>query len=135
MAELSQDLPCKGMLRVNVDGWRISYYLPGPDRRYKGKIISITELNAHRYIQSLKDNFAEYERLRVIFGKEENFSLELEFGMEIHIGTEFPTLNGVRLRATREPISTKAQLDAIVSYYEAVFREANRKLLMLKEVG
>ncbi|MBA4054620.1 MAG: hypothetical protein C0490_07910 [Marivirga sp.] len=135
MAELSQDLPCKGMLRVNVDGWRISYYLPGPDRRYKGKIISITELNAHRYIQSLKDNFAEYERLRVIFGKEENFSLELEFGMEINIGTEFPTLNGIRLRATREPISTKAQLDAIVSYYEAVFREANRKLLMLKEVG
>jgi hypothetical protein len=134
MAELSQTLPCGGILNVTSDSWQISYYLPGPDRRYKGKIVSIFDFNAHHYLQSLQDNFAEYERLKVIFEHEENFTLELEFGMHIYIGTEFPTLNGLRLSSSHEPISTKAQLDEISSYYESILNKANRKLETLKEI-
>ncbi|MRV73549.1 hypothetical protein GJ700_17695 [Duganella sp. FT92W] len=134
MLALTEELPCGGILRVTLNDWNITYYIEGPDKRYKPTVYTVNGLMIERYISSLQKNFSEYERLKEILANEESFSKSLDFGMSIYITKKVPAFSGLHLASHKQPISTGFQMKMLVENYTNAIERAKRMQELLKKL-
>lgn len=134
MLELTETLNCGGTLRVDLKGWRITYFIQGPDRRYNPKFYTVEGSTIDRYISVLKKNFAEYERLKVALANEESFSKHLDMGMSIHMVNKVPSFNGLHLGSHTQPISTAFQLEKLTDNYLKASERAMKMQILLSSL-
>ena len=118
MAEYSEKLESGGSLVVTENDWRIEYYFPGPDLRYKGIRMSISSKNIDRYIAAWKNNFASYLQLKSLLSLDKGgkFQKAGEEGMVIRIGG---IIEGVFIAdGWTMNIYNQEQLDRLINDYE-----------------
>src|SRR4051812_41876786 len=102
-----EKLPCGGTLSVTKSSWMISYYFPGPDRRYNGTGLSIAGKSIELYIDGFQENWAELERLKVSMPSGGQFAKQEKMGMWIRIGGHWP---GVSLQSYYMTINSLGRL-------------------------
>lgn len=83
--ELSDILAHGGRLAATESGWSLSYYFPGPDRRYNGTILKIDRLMLQQYVDAWENNWRSYLRL-CESTKDTPFSAQGELGMRLGAG-------------------------------------------------
>lgn len=116
-----EPLPCGGKLKVTKMDWEISYYFPGPDMRYNGDFVSVPGNSIEKYISAFNENWAEYEQLKSAIPSGGNFSKKGKMGMMIRIGN---FAQGVCIQSYHMPISSKQQLQKVISGYRYAFQRA-----------
>jgi len=80
--ELSETLAFKGKLTAREAGFDLTYYFPGPDRRYNGTILKIDSSMLEQYITAWQDNWHMYHTLRASV-QSASFSAQGTLGMTI----------------------------------------------------
>lgn len=116
-----EGLKTGGTLTVYPTGWEISYYFPGPDRRYNGEFVNIPGERVPSYIDAWRRNFEEYQRLKGTIPSEGSFSKQGLCGMTIGING---FRDGVSLNGWKMLASTKERIDAIIADYEYAAKKA-----------
>jgi len=78
----TEKLPDGGKLTVSAEDWDLSYYFPGPDRRYNGTILKIPSSMIHQYVHAWTENWKKFVLLKKsnLGG---NFSVGGTLGMDI----------------------------------------------------
>lgn len=110
-----EELSCGGTLKVHKNSWEISYYFPGVDLRHNGTFVSIPGSSINDYILAFKENWADYEKLKLAIPSGGEFTKPGKLGMSIRIG-KFQ--EGVCLRSYHMPISSEKQLKSIIKSYD-----------------
>ena len=128
--QFEEALPCGGRLRVGRNSWDIRYSFPGPDRRYKTSYINISGDEVARYVDALRENWAELERLKLRLPENINYQVEGKQGMTIHLGT----FDGLYLKGRFKPIATRGQLENLIRSYEYAMRKAAEVRALLASV-
>jgi hypothetical protein len=118
--QFEEALPCGGKLRVGQKSWDIGYSFAGRDRRYKTSYISIPGNEVASYVNALRENWAELERLKAKLPENIKYEVEGKQGMTIHLGT----FDGLFLKDRFKPIATKGQLENVIRSYEYAMRKA-----------
>lgn len=113
-------LPCGGKLNVTKTSWMISYYFPGPDRRYNSTFISVSGDSIEQYISAFLDNWAVYEQLKNAIPSGGTFSKTGKMGMSVHIGS----FAGVCLQSYHMCISSAQQLEKVINGYRYAAQRA-----------
>lgn len=80
--ELSETLAFKGILTAREAGFDLTYYFPGPDRRYNGTILKIDSSMLEQYITAWQDNWHMYRILSASV-QSASFSAQGTLGMTI----------------------------------------------------
>lgn len=62
--ELTEILEFDGRLTVREYGFALTYYFPGPDRRYNGTILQIDDYRLREYIAGWSENWHAHQTLR-----------------------------------------------------------------------
>lgn len=62
--ELSENVAFGGRLTARESGFDLTYYFPGPDRRYNGTFLKIDASMLHQYIVAWQENWKAYQVLR-----------------------------------------------------------------------
>lgn len=107
-------LDCGGTLEVTRSSWQIRYYFPGPDLRHKGEFVSLPGSSICDYIQALKDNWVEFEKLKQTIPAGGDFSKSGAMGMTIRVSR---FAQGVCIRSYHMPLATRSQLDKVIGAY------------------
>lgn len=116
-ATYTRKLPCGGTLRVWATHWDIYYYFPGPDRRYKGTIVSIPGGRIDEYIAAYQKSWNDFEHMRANKPSMGELRKKGSLGMSIGVGGYY---EGVFIDSCHMPISEKYQLDRLLrSFGEA----------------
>lgn len=115
MGEYREQLSSGGELIVTENNWYISYYFPGPDRRYNGTFFSVRSNDIDKYIQAWKNNFKKYVELKATLSLNGTFETAGEAGMKICIGG---FREGVRIDGWHMNIQEQTKIDKIVTEYE-----------------
>lgn len=116
-----ESLPCGGTLKVRSTEWEILYYFPGPDLRHNGTFVSVPGGSIDKYILAFNENWSEYEKLKSSMPSGGEFSKTGKMGMTIRIGR---FAQGVCIQSYHMPISSKQQLDTIISGYRYASQRA-----------
>ncbi|WP_215398733.1 hypothetical protein [Rheinheimera oceanensis] len=109
-----EDLDCGGQLLVRVDSWSINYNFQGPDNRYKGTSLIISGNEIDTYIHAYKNNWLEYEKLKIAMPPDTELTKKGEMNMTIRIGGYW---EGVCIYDYFMPLRAKLDLDNILSNY------------------
>lgn len=83
--ELSDIVAHGGRVAATESGWSLSYYFPGPDRRYNGTFLKIDQFMLPRYLDAWSNNWRLYLRLRE-GPKDISFAAQGELGMRLGAG-------------------------------------------------
>jgi hypothetical protein len=102
-----------GTLTARESGFDLTYYFPGPDRRYNGTILRIDASMLQQYVAAWEENWRTYRVLRASMPSL-CFSAEGKFGMRVDAA-------GVRLHKLR--VSNDAELDAMLN----MLRQAKKR--------
>lgn len=127
----SEKLRTGGELKVSTTGWSINYYFSGPDRRYNGTFVSISEKVVDQYISAWANNFYKYQELKKSVPAGGSFHANGEMGMSINVGG---FSDGVCLRAYHMPIKTEEKLIDIVEDYEYAKKRATQMMEILQKL-
>lgn len=128
MAEIKEPIGCGGNLLVSTLQQGISYYWMGRDRRYKGTFFFLEASKLLPTAQALRENFAEYERIKAALPGDVEFNKTGVLQMSIRVGRVFP---GVWIKPYHLGAANQTQVDEIASSYErAVERIAQLKPLL-----
>ena len=117
---LKESLPCGGTLHIWRTEWEVSYYFPGPDRRYRGTIVTLKGPSLDSYIEAYKENWLEYVNLKDSISNGGTF-LNKTGKMGMLICTE-----GVYLRGHHVLVSTPKQLENIINSYQYAIKRATQ---------
>lgn len=80
--ELSETLAFGGRLTARESGFDLTYYFPGPDRRYNGTILKIDSSMLEQYITAWQDNWSMYQTLSASV-QSTSFSASGKLGMTV----------------------------------------------------
>lgn len=116
-----EPLSCGGKLKVKMTSWEISYYFPGPDMRHNGVFVTVPGVSIESYIQAFQENWAEYNRLKLVMPSGGEFSTGGKMDMTIRIGK---FAQGVCIRSYHMPISSESQLTKVVEGYRYASQRA-----------
>lgn len=125
----SESLPYGGTLKISRDSWEIQYYFPGPDRRYNGTFKTIPSSQIDSYIEAFQKNWEEYEKLKNTVPSGGDFSKIGANGMTIRVGKY---RSGVCLQSYHLCLSTKADIDSIISSYRNAKEKAKAMQTLLQ---
>ena len=114
-------LDCGGTLEVTKSSWQIRYYFPGPDLRHKGEFVMLPGSSIGAYIQALRDNWSEFEKLKAAIPVGGDFSKNGSMGMTIRVGR---FMQGVFLRACHMPINNHSHLEKVIGAYSYAAQQA-----------
>src|SRR5688500_4467141 len=99
----TEKLPCGGTLKVTPGHWEIEYYFSGPDMRYNGTFVHVSDSKVEAYIHAFTENWEEYKKLKDSIPAGGTFSKRGKEGMMIHIGG---FANGVCIESYHKPLTT-----------------------------
>jgi len=88
----------------------------------------------NRYISSLEEHFAEYERLKKILVNGETFANVLEFGMSVKLGRLLKFGEGLYVESHKAPISTRFQLEKFIETYRYATDKAEKLKSLIKSL-
>lgn len=110
---VKRKLNCGGILCVLEKRWYLEFPIQGVDMRYKKRSFRISENELRNYCKELKENFAEYQKL-----KEQGTTMQVKGkgGMWIRFGFQ----EGVCLYEQWHPIRREEDLKRIVKELESV---------------
>lgn len=124
--ELSESLAFGGKLTARESGFDLTYYFPGPDRRYHGTFLKIDANMFYQYIEGWKENWRTY-RMLCASTPAVSFSAQGVLGMRIDNG-------GVRLHNLR--VTSDAELDAMLDMLQnAQIRGAELQREIMARLG
>lgn len=103
-----------GKIIATPSSWRIRFYLKGPDLRYNGDFLYIGSQDVQSTIENYKKAFDRYEELKLITPKGAELS-ENQGQLTIRVGS---FAKGVCMKNYHNPISTRSDLELVVSLYE-----------------
>lgn len=99
-----------GKLVANSSGYRVQFYLPGPDKRYSGDVFWISDQALSAMIDSYLKAFERYEALKRIVPQ--GAKMEDRVGdLNVRVGA----FEGVCMRSYHNPVRTRADIDRVVS--------------------
>ena len=112
---LIESLPCGGQLRAGSKSWAIHYTFAGPDRRFKRIFLSIPGREIPEYIQALRENWSEMERVKAKLPEGSEYAQAGAKGMVIHVGR---AMDGIFIWPNRKAIASIGQLESVIRSYE-----------------
>jgi hypothetical protein len=113
-------LGCGGVLSVTSSGWEISYYFPGPDRRYNGSTFVIQSHLISGYIEAFEKNWDEFENTKLAL-KDSTVEKFGERGMVIRCGG---IAQGICLEQSNVFINSKKRLVEVINSFQFALSEA-----------
>lgn len=114
MGEYKEHLTSGGELVVNEREWYISYYFPGPDRRYNGTFFRIKGNDIDKYIAAWINNFDKYLKLKSSMELSGTYETIGEARMKISVGGY---RDGVCIDAWHMNVREQSKIDRIVADY------------------
>jgi len=132
MGQYKEELPSGGTFTINDGkGWNISYYTPGPDRRYNGHYYTLYGDEIDKYINAWKENFKKYVDMKSVFKANGTYSTIGLCNMCINIGGYH---DGVSLDLWQKPVNQKKEIEQIIADYEDVKSRAPTLMKMMLDM-
>lgn len=104
-----------GKLIADASDYKVQFYLPGPDHRYKGEFLWISKQNISSVINSYLKAFDRYEALKRLAPKGTN--MEERIGeLNVRIGS----FEGVCMKFYHNPVRSRSELDRVVSVLKRI---------------
>ena len=125
----TEKLATGGDFHVLENGWYISYYFPGPDRRYNGTYFRIDGSQIDSYISAWINNYQKYTELKSVVPSGGSFTSQGEMGMTITVGGYS---EGVWLKSRRLRVNSETSLNAIVEDYKNAKKRAEQISALLQ---
>lgn len=129
-----EDLPfSKGKLVVDEDSFKIQYYFSGPDLRYSGSLITISESEIGEYINAYKQNWTKFQKLKSMEDDlGDNFSTSGVLRMGIRIGLYN---EGVCIDSYNMPLKTESEINQIIEAFEWAKDKGPKIIAFLSSIG
>ena len=117
----TEKLQCGGKLTVTRGSWSIEYYFPGPDLRYNGSFVRIPGSEVAEYIAAFEENWAEYERMKMMVPVGGTFEKPGRKSMVIRVGGYG---EGVYIHNHHMATSSRQQLEKVIGEYRYALERA-----------
>lgn len=105
--ELSLDVAHGGKLTASESGWSLTYYFPGPDRRWNGTILKIDSTMVQQYIEGWTSNWQQYLALR---NSTPGVAFSSEGAMGMKVGESGVRFYGLTVTSETELAAMRASL-------------------------
>jgi len=126
----AETLASGGELRVTAEDWSIQYYFPGPDLRYKGSFVTGNKVS--EYIDALRVNWIEYERMEALVPPGGSLEKPGAAGMTVRVGGYWP---GVAIQHHHVIAHSKGQVEQVIQAYEYAIKRAFEVQELLRSLG
>ena len=131
MGEYKERLSTGGELIVNENSWSISYYFPGPDRRYNGDWFTIRSNEIDEYIDAWQSNFEKYLDLKEVLSLDGTYETIGKKHMKISVGGY---RDGVCIDRWHMNVRDKSRIDAIINDYRKAKDKAIKVQKLLRDL-